>query len=54
MPCSERYFPSFGFERITRDEVPADVQTTGEFQGACPDSATVMRRPLSSTSRPTS
>lgn len=41
---AERYFPSFGFERITRDEVPADVQTTGEFQGACPASATVMRR----------
>lgn len=47
---AERYFPSFGFERITRDEVPADVQTTREFQGACPDSATVMRRaPLRSS-----
>lgn len=41
---AERYFPSFGFERIMRDEVPADVQTTREFQGACPASATVMRR----------
>lgn len=41
---AERYFPSFGFERITRDEVPADVQTTDEFRGACPASATVMRR----------
>lgn len=51
---AERYFPSFGFERITRDEVPADVQATGEFRGACPASATVMCRPLPSTSRPTS
>ncbi|MDP1890298.1 MAG: arsenic resistance N-acetyltransferase ArsN2 [Gemmatimonadaceae bacterium] len=41
---ADRYFPSFGFERIARDEVPADVQTTREFQGACPASATVMRR----------
>lgn len=42
---AERYFPSFGFERITRDEVPPDVQITDEFRGACPASATVMRRP---------
>jgi amino-acid N-acetyltransferase len=41
---AEQYFPSFGFERITRDEVPADVQTTGEFKSVCPASATVMRR----------
>jgi len=45
---AERYFPSFGFEQITRDDVPADVQATSEFQGACPSSATVMRRPLGS------
>ncbi|MBM3907470.1 MAG: GNAT family N-acetyltransferase [Gemmatimonadetes bacterium] len=44
---AENYFPGFGFERITRDQVPAGVQTTGEFQGACPDTATVMRRRLS-------
>jgi amino-acid N-acetyltransferase len=43
---ADKYFPGFGFERITRDAVPADVQTTGEFQGACPASATVMRRAL--------
>ena len=42
---ADRYFPHFGFEPITRDEVPADVQTSGEFQGICPTSATVMRRP---------
>jgi amino-acid N-acetyltransferase len=43
---AEQYFPSFGFERIARDEVPDDVRTTAEFQSACPASATVMRRTL--------
>jgi amino-acid N-acetyltransferase len=43
---AERYFPSFGFERITRDDVPHDVQETAEFQGACPASAVVMAKPL--------
>ena len=43
---AEEYFPTFGFSRISRDEVPADVQTTGEFQSACPSTATAMRRPV--------
>jgi amino-acid N-acetyltransferase len=43
---AERYFPSFGFQRITRDEVPDDVRATAEFQSACPASATVMARAL--------
>jgi N-acetylglutamate synthase-like GNAT family acetyltransferase len=43
---AERYFPSFGFRRIARDEVPADVRATAEFRSACPASATVMARPL--------
>jgi amino-acid N-acetyltransferase len=43
---AEHYFPSFGFQRIARDEVPDDVRETEEFQGACPASATAMRRPL--------
>jgi amino-acid N-acetyltransferase len=41
---AERYFPTFGFERIDRADVPDDVRATAEFQGACPASATVMRR----------
>jgi N-acetylglutamate synthase-like GNAT family acetyltransferase len=44
---AERYFPSFGFRPITRDEVPADVRETEEFRTACPASATVMARTLS-------
>ena len=42
---AERYFPSFGFERIARSDVPAEVRATSEFRDACPASATVMRRP---------
>jgi amino-acid N-acetyltransferase len=41
---AERYFPTFGFQRITREDVPDDVRKTGEFQGVCCASATVMCR----------
>ena len=43
---AERYFPSFGFTVIERDEVPDPVKTTGEFCTACPESAIVMAREL--------
>ena len=43
---AENYFPRFGFEQITRDDVPADVRGSIEFQSACPASAVVMRRRL--------
>ena len=43
---AESYFPSFGFQVTTRDAVPAEVQATDEFRGACPASATVMCRPV--------
>src|SRR5690348_14849185 len=39
---AEHYFPSFGFQRITRGEVPADIRDTEEFATACPESAVVM------------
>ena len=41
---AERFFPKLGFEQISRDEVPASVQASLEFQSACPASATVMRK----------
>ena len=41
---AERYFPSFGFREVARDQVPADVRETAEFRSACPASATVMAR----------
>ena len=40
---ADRYFPSFGFEKIARDDVPACLQKAEEFATACPASATVMR-----------
>lgn len=43
---AERYFPSFGFKTISREEVPEDVRKTDEFTKACPASAAVMSRPL--------
>ena len=43
---AERYFPTFGFQPVARADVPEDVRATAEFQSACPDSATVMRRPV--------
>jgi len=43
---AEGFFPRFGFERITRADVPATVQRSVEFISACPSSATVMRKSL--------
>lgn len=41
---AEHYFPSFGFQQVTREAVPAEVKGTVEFQEACPASAVVMCR----------
>lgn len=41
---AERYFPSFGFRRVAREDVPADIRATKEFASACPVSAAVMCR----------
>jgi amino-acid N-acetyltransferase len=38
------FFPRFGFERITREDVPRSVRASVQFQSACPASAVVMRR----------
>lgn len=43
---ADQFFPRLGFERITRTDVPASVQTSVEFTSACPASAVVMRRTL--------
>jgi amino-acid N-acetyltransferase len=43
---AERYFPRLGFVRVGRDDVPAALQASAEFTGACPDSAVVMRKVL--------
>ncbi|MGH9236961.1 MAG: arsenic resistance N-acetyltransferase ArsN2 [Vicinamibacterales bacterium] len=46
---ADRFFPRFGFGRIPRDDVPASVQASVEFQSACPSSATVMKKTLAAT-----
>src|SRR6185503_3405463 len=43
---AERFFPKFGFEQITRDQVPQSVRQSVEFQSACAASAIVMRKQL--------
>ena len=43
---AETFFPKLGFEQILRDDVPASVQASIEFQSACPASAVVMRKRL--------
>jgi amino-acid N-acetyltransferase len=43
---AEHYFPGFGFACVNRGSVPASVQESVEFQGACPSTAVVMRRAL--------
>src|SRR4051794_19750838 len=49
---AERYFPSFGFQQIAREDVPAHVRETAEFQSACPASATVMCRACATSAAP--
>jgi amino-acid N-acetyltransferase len=43
---AERFFPRFGFEEVTRDDVPTSVRASVEFRSACPASAVVMRKRL--------
>ena len=43
---AEGFFPKFAFERINRQQVPASVQASVEFQSACPSTAIVMRKAL--------
>jgi len=43
---AEEFFPRFGFARIGRGEVPTTVQQSVEFRTACPSTATVMRKTL--------
>ncbi len=48
---AEKYFPRFGFSSTTRSAVPAAVKASAEFQGACPDTAVVMTRRVTSATR---
>ena len=48
---AERYFPSFGFVKTTREAVPHEVKQSVEFREACPATATVMALDLADRSR---
>jgi amino-acid N-acetyltransferase len=39
-----RYFAKKGYERISRDEVPASLKQSSEFSHVCPQSAIVMQK----------
>jgi amino-acid N-acetyltransferase len=43
---ADAWFPEFGFATIDRSWVPEEVTASREFRGACPSSATVMRKNL--------
>ena len=40
------YFTKKGYEKIRREEVPADLQSSSEFSHVCPKSAIVMYKTL--------
>ena len=46
---AEQFFPTVGFEIVDRADVPASVLASEEFVHACPSTAIVMRRFLTST-----
>ena len=46
---AERFFPRFDFEIVDRSDVPASVLASAEFTHACPSSAIIMRKFLTST-----
>ena len=51
---AENYFPTFGFDKTSREAVPTEIQRTAEFRDICPSSATAMVHTLgekSSTSQ---
>lgn len=43
---AEHYFPRLGFACVGREEVPPALRASAEFTGACPASATAMRKLL--------
>ena len=40
------YFPRFGFSQTPRSEAPEELRASREFQGACPDTAILMKHSL--------
>jgi len=40
---AETFFAANGFRRVTREEAPAVIASTGQFKDICPDTAALMR-----------
>lgn len=49
---AETFFERQGFESIARDSAPTQIKQTREFSGLCPDSATLMRKDLTTRDFP--
>ena len=47
---AERFFERAGYERVTREDVPAEVQLCRQFVALCPSTASCMRKRLRTTS----
>ena len=45
---AEQFFPSFGFAKVDRADVPDELRASPELRGACPSTATVMKLSLNS------
>ncbi|HXV16800.1 MAG TPA: arsenic resistance N-acetyltransferase ArsN2 [Gemmatimonadaceae bacterium] len=43
---ADGYFPPLGFEKIDRSTLPHELDDSEELRGACPSSATVMRKTI--------
>jgi amino-acid N-acetyltransferase len=43
---AEHFFERAGYERVTRNDVPAEVQLCRQFADLCPSTATCMRKRL--------
>jgi amino-acid N-acetyltransferase len=41
---AEQYFPKFGFAPVERSSAAQSIRASREFQGACPDTAVLMRK----------
>lgn len=44
---AENFFSHLGYNKIDREEVPAEIKNTSQFSSVCPSSAVVMRKFLS-------
>jgi len=43
---ADRYFERYGFQTVSRQEVPTAIQQTQQFSELCPSTAIVMKRAL--------